>query len=460
LLKKAQEVIDENGGHEIVRGIYTLVGQNPPGEGMVEVGTSLSGAHLTNVSVQLVPVDERAITADEFVKQWKQKLGRIPGVESLLFRYTTGPSSNQPINMMISHTSKEVLEHAATDLAQILEGYAGVRDIDDGYSSGKVQLDFKIKPEAQSLGVTAADLARQVRGAFYGAEALRVQRGRDEVKVLVRLPEAERQSEYNIEELIIRTPSGAEIPLREAAEVIQGQSYTEINRSNGRRVLNVTADVADGTNASKVVDSVEENDLPALFKKYPGLKSELDGEQKDMQEAMSALFFGFAFALFAIYALLAVPFKNYFQPLIIMSAIPFGIIGAVIGHIIMRYELSIISMFGIIALAGVVVNDSLILVDAANRNRWNGMSNYDAIENAAVRRFRPIFLTSLTTFLGLAPMIFETSLQARYLIPMAISLGFGILFATGIALAVVPCFFLVFKDIRRLLHVGEREVNL
>jgi multidrug efflux pump subunit AcrB len=286
-----------------------------------------------------------------------------------------------------------------------------------------------------------------------------VQRGRDEVKVLVRLPEEERQSRYNIEELIIRTPSGSEIPIREAADVTHGRSYTEIIRSDGRRVLNVTADVdTAAANASKVVDSIEENDLPGLIRKYPGLKMELDGEGQDMQEAMSALGFGFLMALFGIYALLAIPFKNYVQPFIIMISIPFGIIGAVIGHIIMGYELSIISMFGIIALAGVVVNDSLILVNTANRSYWGGMSVYDSIFNASLRRFRPIILTSLTTFLGLAPMIFETSLQARFLIPMAVSLGFGILFATGIALIVVPCLYLALVDIRNLLGIEEREI--
>jgi multidrug efflux pump subunit AcrB len=463
LLETAHEVIEENGGNNITLGIYTLVGAPLTGEDMVmfEVGTDLSGAHLTSVSVQLVPMDERTISAEEFAKRWKKKLGRIPGVETLLFRFTTGPSSNQPINLMISHPQIEVLEHAATDLAEVLQGYAGVRDVDDGYSSGKVQLDFRIKPEAQSMGINAAGLARQVRSAFYGAEALRVQRGRDEVKVLVRLPEEERQSRYNIEELIIRTPSGSEIPIREAAEVIHNRSYTEIIRSNGRRVLNITADVeTDIANASKVLDSVEENDLPGLFKKYSGLKMELDGEQQEQNESMAALRFGFIMALFAIYALLAIPFKNYAQPLIIMISIPFGIIGAIIGHLIMGYELSIISMFGIIALAGVVVNDSLILVNTANRNQWGGMSHYDSIFNASIRRFRPILLTSLTTFLGLAPMIFETSLQARFMIPMAISLGFGILFATGIALIVVPCFYLVLVDIKNLLGIREAEVNL
>ncbi len=461
LLETLDQVIEENGGDKIRRGIYTQVGTQPPAGGMISVGSRFDGAHMTDVSIYLVPIDQRDISAEEFVNQWKRKLGRIPGVESLLFHFTAGPSSNQPINLMISHPDTRVLERASADLAGILQGYTGVRDINDGFSSGKVQLDFRIKPEAQSLGLTATDLARQVRSAFYGAEALRVQRGRDEVKVLVRLPEDERQSQYNIEELIIRTPMGAEIPIREAAEVIRGISYTEILRSNGRRVLNVTADVVAGVaNATKVVASVRANDLPLLLEKYPGLTSELDGEQKDQQEAMGALGFGFMMALFAIYALLAIPFKNYAQPFIIMVSIPFGIIGAVIGHIIMGYELSIISMFGIIALAGVVVNDSLILVDAANRNRWGGMSQYDSIFKAAIRRFRPIILTSLTTFLGLAPMIFETSLQARFLIPMAISLGFGILFATTIALVIIPCMYLVLVDIRGLLQIKEREVAL
>jgi multidrug efflux pump subunit AcrB len=277
----------------------------------------------------------------------------------------------------------------------------------------------------------------------------------------VRLPEEERQSRYNIEELIIRTPSGSEIPIREAAEVIHNRSYTEIIRSNGRRVLNVTADVeTDIANASKVLNSVEAYDLPELFKKYDGLKMELDGEQQEQNEALAALRFGFILALFGVYALLAIPFKNYAQPFIIMISIPFGVIGAVIGHMIMGYELSIISMFGIIALTGVVVNDSLILVNTANRNRWSGMSQYDSIFNASIRRFRPILLTSLTTFLGLAPMIFESSIQARFLIPMAISLGFGILFATGIALIVVPCFYLVLVDIKRVLGIEEPEVHL
>lgn len=459
LLAGAHHVLEANGGDSILRGIYTQVGAPPAAEGMVVIGEEASGAHLTNVSVYLVPTDQRQVTAEDFVNQWHRRVRDIPGVESLTFRYTTGPTSGTPINLLISHPDTTTLERAATDLAEALEGYAGVRDIDDGYSAGKVQLDFKIKDSARSLGLTASDLARQVRGAFYGAEALRVQRGRDEVKVLVRLPEAERRSPFNIEELMVRTPSGAEVPIREAAEVIRGTSYTEIVRADGRRVLSVTADVETGVaNASKVVASVRKDVYPRLLKTFPGLRFELGGEQEDQQEAMGALGFGFVFSLFAIYALLALPFKSYAQPFIIMASIPFGMIGAVAGHILMGYELSIISMFGIIALAGVVVNDSLILVDAANHNRSAGKSDFASIFEASCRRFRPIVLTSLTTFLGLAPMIFETSIQARFLVPMAISLGFGILFATMIALVLIPCLYLALVDIKRLFVRQSEEV--
>ncbi|MCP3961091.1 MAG: efflux RND transporter permease subunit [bacterium] len=451
LLHGAREVLDAHGGEAILRGIYTQVGAPPANESMVNIGEAGTGAHLTNVSVYLVPIDRRQITAENFATRWHRGVGELPGVESLTFRYTTGPSSNIPVNLRVSHPDTDTLERAASDLAEVLEGYAGVRDINDGYSSGKVQLDFTIKDSARGLGLTASDLARQVRGAFYGAEALRVQRGRDEVKVLVRLPRAERRSPFNIEELMVRTPSGAEIPIREAADIIRGTSYTEILRADGRRVLSVTADVEAGVaNANKVVASVREKEYPRLLEAYPGLKFELDGEQEDQMEAMSSLGFGFLYALFAIYALLAIPFKSYAQPVIIMVCIPFGMIGAFAGHLLMGYELSIMSMFGIVALSGVVVNDSLILVHTANHNRWAGQPHFDSIFGASLRRFRPIVLTSLTTFLGLAPMIFETSIQARFLIPMAISLGFGILFATMIALVIIPCLYLALADVGRL----------
>ncbi|MCD4655834.1 efflux RND transporter permease subunit, partial [bacterium] len=423
----------------------------PRSSGPVNVGGGAAGGHLAYVSVYLVPIDERKITAEKFVAGWDKSLKHISGIESLSFLYTIGASGSQPINLMLSHNDTQILETAVSDLAEALRGYAGVRDVDDGFSIGKTQLDFRIKPEAQTMGLTTVELARQVRAAFYGSEALRIQRGRDEVKVMVRYPEADRRTLFSIESMLIRTPAGAEIPLKQAADIIEGISYTQILRSDGRRVLKVTADVEQGVaNADKVIASVMENELPDLLKRYPGLRLELEGEQKDKAEAMSSLGFGFIFAMFGIYALLAIPFKSYSQPMIIMTSIPFGIIGAVLGHIIMGFELSVISMMGMVALAGVVVNDSLVLINTTNHQFWNGMSHLEAITSAAIRRFRPIVLTSLTTFLGLAPMIFETALQARLLVPMAISLGFGILFATVIALILIPCLYMVLADVTAL----------
>lgn len=458
LLDTANEVIAENGGQDIIRGVYSQLGY-PMAAAMsiVNVGSGISGGHQASVAVYMVPIDQRTISAVDFVREWSKKIGRVSGIENLSFNYATGPGSGAPLNFMLSHADIKTLETAAADLAKSLENYEGVRDINDGFSGGKSQLDFKITPNAQALGVTARDLALQVRSAFYGAEALRNQRGRDEVKVMVRLPLEERVSRHNIEELMIRTPSGAEIPLREAAEVIEGRSYTEILRSDGKRNLNVTADIDRVlTNADKVVASVQASEFPRLLAKYPGLAFELDGEQRDKMEAMGALGFGFILALFGIYALLAIPFKSYSQPLIIMTSIPFGMIGAVIGHMLMGYELSLMSMFGIIALSGVVVNDSLILIDTANKNRSEGMGHFDSILEASTRRFRPIILTSLTTFFGLAPMIFETSLQARFLVPMALSLGFGILFATMIALVLIPCLYMMLVDIKRLFGLRSK----
>jgi multidrug efflux pump subunit AcrB len=458
LISSAQEIIAENGGDDIVRGLYSELGSASTGGGGINIGSPLGGGHVTNVQIYLVPMDDRDITAAEFVRQWNRRNENLVGLESLVFNYSSGPSSGKPISFLISHPDIQTLESAAAELADGLKGYTGVVDIDDGFSGGKEQLDFEMKPTAQSLGINALDLARQVRGAFFGAEALRNQRGRDEVRVYVRLPEDERQSVYNIEELMIRAPNGAEIPLKEAARVKRGRSYTEINRVDGKRVLNVTADVEPGlANANKVIAQVTENELAALQEKYEGLNYLLDGEQRDQREAMQSLGFGFVLAMFGIFTLLAIPFKSYFQPFIIMTSIPFGIVGAVLGHIVMGYELSIISMFGIIALAGVVVNAGLILIDRANRVHWAGDTPFNAAVEAGKARFRPILLTSVTTFIGLAPMIFETSLQARFLIPMAISLGFGILFSTGISLILIPCLYMVVFDVKALLGMPERN---
>jgi len=354
-----------------------------------------------------------------------------------------------PIDIELTHEDVGTLERAAEATADRLESYGGVFDIDSGVQRGKEQLSLRLRPEARSLGITPQNMARQLRGAFFGAEADRQQRGRDELRVYVRRPEEERTSEADIEDMLLITPGGGEIPLYMAADVERGRSYTTIERKNGRRVLHVTADVdTDITTANDVIAKLEEEDIPAVMSRFDGLSYAFGGEQEEQAEAMGSLRTLYFLALIAMFALLAVAFRSYVQPLIIMIAIPFGAIGAIGGHILMGYGMSFISIMGIIALSGVVVNDSLVLIAATNAYRKNGLAPFEAIIKGASRRFRPIMLTTLTTFFGLLPMISETSVQARFLIPMAISLGFGVLFTTVVILGIVPSLYMIIEDAR------------
>ena len=301
------------------------------------------------------------------------------------------------------------------------------------------------------MGITEIDLARQVRSAFFGSEAARQQRGRDEIRVYVRLPRDERSSLYDLESMLIRTPSGGEIPLSMAAKVTRGRAYTEIKREDARLTITVEGDVVQGkANANKIMAEIRADALPQLMQAYPGLHWSLGGQQRDQAETMKSLGMGFLMALIMMYALMAIPFRSYFQPMIIMSAIPFGIVGALAGHVLMGYDLSVLSMMGLVALSGVVVNDSLVFISAINAYRDDGLSSLDAVVTAGSKRFRPIMLTSITTFLGLAPMIVETSMQARFLIPMALSLGFGVVFSTFVTLLLVPSMYLILDDVTSL----------
>ena len=453
LIEAAQRTVEDNGGESIVQGIYTQIGSPLPGvggHGGTTAGTR--GSHLLGVQVALVPSDQRHISGTSLAKAWRERVGNVAELETLAFRAETGRGDDSAIDIQLNHRSREILEQAAAELAESLKDYAGVKDIDDGVALGKPQMSFRIRPEARSLGINTATLARQVRTSFYGAEALRQQRGRNEVKVMVRLPENERNTYHTVEQLILRTDQGTEIPLVEAVDVEQRRSYTTIRRHEGRRIIAVTADVDERiSNTKAIIDELKSKELPALITKFPGLAYSLEGEQSSQNETLSALGVGFMLTLFVLYTLLAIPFKSYLQPAIVMLSIPFGIIGAVIGHFLLGYGLSLVSMFGVVALSGVVVNDSLVLVVTANRMREvDGLSPYEAIYKAGIRRFRPIILTSLTTFFGLAPMIFETSVQARFLIPMAISIGFGILFSTVIILAIVPSAYLILDDVHNV----------
>jgi len=416
------------------------------------------GSHHLSVMVFLADPeirDEIMSTAD-FVEAWRKRTGTIVGADSVRFEADFGgPGGGSALEIELSHRDIDALERASTELSKELRHFPRVKDIFEGFQLGKEQLDYTVKPEGKALGLTAREVARQVRSAFYGAEVVRQQRGRNEMKVMVRLPKAERVSEHNIDELVLRTPAGKEAMLREVVEAQRGRAYTEINRREGRRVITVSADVTPRERAGEVIATLEKEFLPTLTRRYPQLSFSFEGRSAEQAESMASLYTTFAMAMLAIYALLAIPFRSYLQPLIVMVSIPFGIVGAVIGHLIMGYSLSVISMLGIVALAGVVVNDSLVLIEFSNRRRnVDKLSPHDAVCDAAVQRFRPILLTTLTTFGGLAPMIFETSLQARFLIPMAISLGFGILFATSITLVLVPSLYLTVEDLRRLVAAG------
>ncbi len=430
LEEAAGRVIDEHGGDRLSEGIKGRVNENT-----------------IEVTVYLTDPDKRPMNTFRFTGLWREETGQIPGLEMLRFEADRGgPGAGAALTIELSHRDVETLNRASSDLAGRLAEFAYTRDIDDGYSPGKEQMDFRIRPEGQAVGLTASSVARQVRSSFYGAQALRQQRGRNEVKVLVRLPKEARSREADVENLLVQTPAGTWVPLLEVADVDRGRAYTSISRRDGRRTVQVTSGVEPFDQTSVVQASLEASVLPSLVEDYPGLSYSFEGFQADIKESMSALIGGFALAMIISYALLAIPFKSYAQPLVVMMAIPFGIVGAVLGHLLMGYSMSIISLMGIIALSGVVVNDSLILITYANKLRGEGLSAEEAIHKAGVRRFRPILLTTMTTYGGLAPMIFETSRQARFMIPMAVSLGYGIVFATLITLVLVPSLYLLVED--------------
>jgi multidrug efflux pump subunit AcrB len=423
------------------------------------VMTNVRGDSFIDVELVMLPPDQRDKSAAEVIRIWRDSIGDIPGVDQITFEAERGPGGyRRDISVDLSHSDIGQLEEAALAFGEAMEGYANVRDINNSLNRGKLQYDFELLPEGRALGLTPAEVGEQLRGAFFGSLALRLLRGTNEIEVRVKLPEDERKDIYNLEELVIRTPSGAEVPLVDVAEVRVAEAYSLLERRDGRRVVSVSMDVEPDRAIGQVIEAINRDVLPRLAGDYPGLTWSFEGNNAQMREAMASLWGGFGLAMFVVYALLAVALRRYVQPLIVMAAIPFGVIGAVFGHILLGFDLSLISFMGVIALAGVVVNDSLIMIDFANRSRDAARNSegldYDAFEgivSAGVRRFRPIFLTTATTFLGLVPVILETSLQSQHIIPMAISLGFGIVFSTAVTLVLVPCLYLMVEDGTRLL---------
>ena len=394
------------------------------------------------------PPDERDMTAREVIELWRNEIEDIDGVSQITFQAESGPGGPRPdISVSLGHNEIEVLEKASEALLEKLAEYEIAKDVRDDLNLGKSQLDFELLPQGRALGLTAADVGRQVRASFYGALALRYLRGTNEVEVRVKLPKDERKDVLNLEELVIQTPSGTEVSLMEVVQVKSGASFSRINRRDGRRVVNVSMDVEPKRAITQMMTALDDEILPTLRADYPGITWTFEGSEADMRESTSALWSGFGIALVLIYALLAVSFGSYLQPLIVLSAIPFGLVGAIAGHILLGFDLSLISIMGVIALSGVVINDSIIMIDYANKAR-KSKPVFEAIREAGLRRFRPILLTTMTTFGGLTPIIMEKSLQAQYLIPMAISLGFGIIFATAIILVLVPCLYLGAEEIK------------
>ena len=454
VVEKGLEAVSEfrkrvTNGTNILRGVYAVTGGTIPGGGPTG-GSMHFGTHIANIRMALEPYDIRGFSTTELLNRWRELVGTIPGVDSITFKANL-VHMGANIDVQLAHQDPEVLVKAKDRLKRALAAYPGVYNIEDTYAQGKQEFKVRIKAIGKVLGLTEESLGRELRAAFYGAEAVRLQRGRNEIKVMVRFPPSRRKSVYDLETMRIKTPAGGEVPLREVATIIPGRGYSIINRFDRKRVVDVTANVdKKRANAEDILEELKHGILRELEKDYPGLTYTMQGEERERRESMESMMSGFVLALFGIYALLAIVFKSYIQPVIIMLAIPFGIIGAILGHMIMGYNLSILSMFGIVALAGVVVNDSLLLVDRANNERRRGAPALGSLISAGTRRFRPILLTSLTTFFGLTPMILETSVQAQFLIPMAISLGFGILFATFITLLIIPAFYLVVEDLKSI----------
>lgn len=432
-LYKMNEKMEKDNGYQVVKHSFI----------------NMSSRTSAFIFAELTKGEDREVDGVTIAAAWREQLPELLSVKKLSFNASTNDAGGD-ISFRLTSSDLDELSAASKELKQKLASYEGVYDIADNFSSGSHEIRLKIRPEAEALGLTLSDLARQVRYGFYGYEAQRILRNKEEIKVMVRYPLEQRRTVGYLENMLIRTPTGTSVPFSTVAQIEKGDSYASITRVDGKRAITITANANKNiVEPSKVVQEIQKDYLPQLQAKYPKIQTALDGGSLDEQNAMVGLMQGFFFALFTIYALMAVPLKSYSQPLIIMSVIPFGIIGALFGHLIQGLAMSVLSLCGIVALAGVVVNDSLILVDFVNRAREQGQSVRQAAVDSGCYRFRAIILTSLTTFVGLVPIILERSLQAQIVIPMATSLAFGILFSTVVTLILVPLLYIILDDVKR-----------
>ena len=426
---------DPNTGKSVILNILGVTGESG---GIANTG---------NVRFEVMPPQERelAIKTTQLVNEWRAQIGLIPGSESLLFRAEIGRGGD-PVDVQLSGRSLQQLADVVDQVSGRLAQYEDVFDINDNLSSGKEELELELTEQGYALGLSRGDVIRQVRQAFFGVEVQRLQRGRDDVRVMVRLPAQERKAIADLRQLLIRTANGGSVPLSHVANLSAGRSPSTIYRIDHYRTVNVRADVKKDSVNMQVLQQDLTTFLDQLLVQYPGINYQFEGEAREQRETFGSLGWGLLFVLFMIYSLLAIPFKSYAQPFIVMTVMPFAAIGAMIGHWIMGLNLTIMSVMGLMALLGVVVNDSLVLVDFINQRRRSKVGLIKAILLAGTVRFRPVMLTSMTTFIGLMPLLFEKSTQAQFLIPMAVSLGFGILFATLITLVMVPINYLLLAN--------------
>lgn len=442
--KMNQQIIDDTGAPAIK---HYLAFDNGP----------LAG----QLFIELTKGETRELTDSQIKEIWREYIQEIPGVRSLDIGSPGGPGSGSDVDFEFSSSNIGQLKLVSAELTAYLEAYNGITEVNDSFSGGSDEIRLEVKPQAEALGISLSQLAQQVRYGFYGAEAQRIQRDDEEVRVMVRYPKEERNSVGNLETMRVRAPNGDDVPFNQVAEITLAKGYSSIVRVDGSRSITVSGKVnKDLIDPGEVAQDVMKNLVPDLLARYPDVTTKLQGISREQSEGLVSLAQGFLFALLAIYALMAIPLKSYSQPIIIMSVIPFGLVGAIIGHILLGQAVSVLSICGIIALSGVVVNDSLIMVDFVNRARKEGRSLTESVLNAGTERFRAIILTSLTTFMGLMPIVFERSLQAQIVIPMAISLAFGILFATVITLLLVPSLYLVLDDIKSVFKGKQQKARL
>jgi multidrug efflux pump subunit AcrB len=420
------------------------------------IGGSVAASNLAEIGIELnLPRNYSGISTSTYANRWRELTGSIPDAIDLGFT-SESFGFGKAVSLELYGKNFEELRTAAAELRLALQSYNGVMDISDSFRGGKQEVQLTLLPAARNLGLTISDLGQQVRQAFYGYEAQRIQRGKDDIRVMVRYPERERRSLGDLEDMRIRTPDGVEVPFSTVASATLARGYTTIRRVDGQRVVTVTADVNRTiTTPEAIISAIQQDVLPDILSRHPGVSFALSGEAEERSESMGALLSSALLALLVIYALLAIPLQSYLQPLIIMSVIPFGVVGAIVGHFLLGMDLVFFSLLGIVALSGVVVNSSLVLVDYINKQKHSGQSLEWIVAHAGSVRFRPIILTSITTFVGLIPMMADTTISTSLFKPMAVSLGFGVLFGTLITLFLVPCLIMVLDDFFSVLRKSK-----